>query len=389
MQQYVAPGMNPGLATVNRSIAAQSCTIQLQNYAGDTIVGQVSSGPPWPPHSPGTGDFCLMALSGNLVMAGRLVVPWQGGPTPFAYRTGIANDALTGTITNGVGDEYCSVDAHVIPGPGNCQVDIPNEWAWKQYDSRQYDSPWATDHYDHSYRSNTTYTSRDTVKAASTGPMELIVGKTSYSFTLDPAHNNLQGLVDTLNGLDVGVYAKADSIRSKNYWRLSLYNVPCEEANCYPQDTLELYDGTSETGTAILSPKRMKDSGCAVTLLAVVLKAKGINATSIGTLDPGSLNQLLSNTVAAFDSVGRLSWENAVRAIGRSINNPKLVVEPVPNQKKIESLDRALCTDGVPAIAKVKSKNGDHFVVVKGRHGTATDGSQYEIMILVLLQRQP
>ena len=82
-----------------------------------------------------------------------------------------------------------------------------------------------------------------TTGATTPGAMQLMVGTTSYNFTL--THNNLSGLVSQINGLNAGVTASILTTSGGNY--LSL------QANSTGATTLQLNDESSATPANIVS----------------------------------------------------------------------------------------------------------------------------------------
>jgi len=128
----------------------------------------------------------------------------------------------------------------------------------------------------------------------------------------------------------------------------------------------------------------MSAYGCGVTALALVLDYVKIasiqEAGGPQPLDPLELNEFMSNTIdltragGLFNSEGNVDWLNTPRFVGANQQNSKFTFDA-----GVE-LDDALCTDHLPVIEKVTSPHGtSHFVVVTGKQGSATDGSQYSI----------
>lgn len=237
--------------------------------------------------------------------------------------------------------------------------------------------------YDHSYITTTRYTTRNSTPVSTTGQMELQNGSTTLHIFLPSAMNNLDGLTSLILGVQ-GANAVVGGSAPNFY--LSVYNTRCEKASCFPRNAnlLHLCDGTCATGIDILEPKLMDDYGCAVTAVAMAASHVGVsniqekNGPKLFT--PEELNDFMSNTIeltdlgGLFDSQGNVDWLNTPAFLKRNTGIHSLQFDGSI------SLDDALCKQNLPVIVKVTSPHGGpHYVVVTGKQGTATDGSQYNI----------
>lgn len=262
---------------------------------------------------------------------------------------------------------------------------------------------WADKSYDHSYRTTTSYSTKNTTSVSATGKMELSAGiQGSFPIQLSPAENNLTGLAAAIkrySGFNAELRADPQETGPPR-WYLDVYNFACQNMSCYPREShkLELCDDSClPTPINLLAPKKIRQVGCALTSLTMALKHVGvtsINMEGSTPLDPFVLNEFMSNTVnlsalgGAFDDEGDVDFDDTARKIGQNISNNKFRFD----QRSLSSvtklsgannaLDKALCVDKLPMLVGVKL-NPDgvpgHYVLVTGKRGSNTDGNQYLI----------
>jgi hypothetical protein len=147
----------------------------------------------------------------------------------------------------------------------------------------------------------------------------------------------------------------------------------------------------------------MGQVGCLLTAAAMALKAAGAmniyNKYGVAQgFDPYVLNEFMSNTFDLSMPGGRFFINGgvnlAVTAQKVGANIAAITHSPSSFQfdsslgvwnstlsqpQAYEALDKALCEEHKPMIVQVTSDHGEHYVLVKAKEGSATDGSQYQI----------
>jgi hypothetical protein len=312
------------------------------------------------------------------------------GPTKLTVPNG-ASQLLLGINDNLFSDNGSgSFSVTVTSG---CQVSVTN---W-----RQFTLPWGTDQYDHHYAAGRSSLSSmgGTMELRVAAP--LLTGLSSFTF---PVQSTFSALANQINSLRVGVFAVPGPTTGP-FTNIALYNTACiGGGNCYPPfaHLLQLCHGSCDSNPNLLTPKAMHEYGCLLTALAICLHAAQVQ--KLNTLagptdfDPGELNRFMSNTENLlfpggwFKQNADVNYRTTPSKIGANIGKAKLQFDAFGNGTDSDptlpgaaeaAIDRALCTNGVPIIVGVKSPHtGDypgHYVVITGKQGTATDGSEYLI----------
>jgi hypothetical protein len=302
----------------------------------------------------------------------------SSGATPDGIN--LSGNVISGTLTAGgtfnftveVTDSAGAVASQALSITVDCTI-TPAVPAWTQFTGTPYDQ---------SYITTTRYATLGSTPVSQTGVMQLQNGTSTFRIPLASSTNSLYGLATLLSSVPGANAAIGGS--SGNYY-LSVYNKRCEVASCFPRsaNTLQLCDGPCATGSNILTPKLMNAYGCAVTALSIATSHVGVSSiqerTGPQALSPQEFNEFMSNTIdltslgGQFDAQGNVDWFNTPRYIGNNQQRNKFTFDGSV------ALDHALCVDNLPVIEQVTSPHGTHFVVVTGKQGTATDGSQYTI----------
>lgn len=254
-----------------------------------------------------------------------------------------------------------------------CQV-TPSVPAWTQATGTDYD--WSYFVVDPSTGNLARYPTRSSTPVSTTGQMELKNGNATYHISLTPSMNNLNGLTTLISAVP-GTNAVVGPPGATSNFYLSVYSSRCETANCFPrsQNLLHLCDGTCATDYSndISQAKTMDDYGCAVTALAMAANHVRVN------LKQRDLNEFMSNTLDStdlgglFNPQGDVDWWKTPYYLRSKTGLRSLQFDGSL------SLDDALCKANLPVTVEVTGPHGPHFVLVTGKQGTATDGSQYSV----------
>lgn len=272
----------------------------------------------------------------------------------------------------------------VTIGP-SCQV-TATPW-------RQAAPPWGTNHYDHSYFSDT-FPSASLSPISQTGRMELTAGSDPpIEIKLAPAVNNLLGLQAELLNIG-GINAVVNTVEGG--YRLLVYNNRCLSRVCAAsENNLKLKDLLSQED--FLSKRSISSAGCLLTALAIAFDAASVSSLSPSSipLNPGTLNSFMSNTLpgmerpgGVFDQSGNVILPNTVMAMRRHTGKLlEFVLSALDSRfnfyAALEVLDSALCAeDNYPVIVGVRGSDGSfpgHFVVVVGKEN-GPSGTRYKII---------
>ena len=308
----------------------------------------------------------------------------------------------------------------------NCSVPVTQ---WKQGGALgAQDTPWSSAPYDHSYfLSASLPQSVQLLTATGAGTTSATFSQGSdYMAPLDypglvwsVVHSpSFSGINATLIPGPISSSPPRSTTTGVNFYDNSCKDQDCSGVN---NPALLLCNGPCVTcsgpsctnaNPSLLKRRTVGSHGCALTALAICLRAGGI--TSLNTansgavlLDPGELNRFMSNTDqffassnalgggGAFSTEANVDFSGTTRAVATN-TGLSLKFSPVgfdsEHNRTLSTADQlayrdsvltnALCTAHVPVIGIVASKtgHGHHYVVVVAKTSLAVDGSQFSVV---------
>jgi flagellar hook-associated protein 2 len=165
-----------------------------------------------------------------------------------------------------------------------------------------------------SERSNASYSSSAPV---SSGTLTLVVGGQAHTFSL--TQNNLNGLSDAINGLGAGVTASIVSQNGTSFLSLT---------NSAGPTTLQLFDGTSGTGSDLLT-----NTGNGTEQSAVGYSDPAATPVSQGTMTLQYGSQTLTFQLASNDLAG---VENAINGLNAGVT-ASILTTPTGNYLSVSA----------------------------------------------------
>ena len=173
---------------------------------------------------------------------------------------------------------------------------------------------------------------------------------------------------DAEAGLDykqilISHYAAAEKIEKHNCNING--STSCSILSSGPYANWKQYEGEWTSVQIGSSGKTIKNIGCLVTSISMLVAKSGQPTTITGDFNPGTFVQAL-NKIGGFTGNGSLNWGTVTSIVPSFKYMGRVVVEGLSKEAKLSKLQELLSNKNNFVVAEVKGNTGQHWVAIDG-----------------------
>ena len=173
---------------------------------------------------------------------------------------------------------------------------------------------------------------------------------------------------DAEAGLDykqilISHYAAAEKIEKHNCNING--STSCSILSSGPYANWKQYEGEWTSVQIGSSGKTIKNIGCLVTSISMLVAKSGQPTTITGDFNPGTFVQAL-NKIGGFTGNGSLNWGTVTSIVPSFKYMGRVVVEGLSKEAKLSKLQELLSNKNNYVVAEVKGNTGQHWVAIDG-----------------------
>ena len=173
---------------------------------------------------------------------------------------------------------------------------------------------------------------------------------------------------DAASGLDykqilISHYAAANKVE-ENSCNIN-GSTSCSILSSGPYANWKQYEGEWTSVQIGSSGKTIKNIGCLVTSISMLVAKSGQPTTITGDFNPGTFVQAL-NRLGGFTGNGSLNWGTVTSIVPSFKYMGRVVVEGLSKEAKLSKLQELLSNKNNYVVAEVKGNTGQHWVAIDG-----------------------
>ena len=139
----------------------------------------------------------------------------------------------------------------------------------------------------------------------------------------------------------------------------------CSILSSGPYANWKQYEGEWTSVQIGSSGKTIKNIGCLVTSISMLVAKSGQPTTITGDFNPGTFVQAL-NKIGGFTGNGSLNWGTVTSIVPSFKYMGRVVVEGLSKEAKLSKLQELLSNKNNYVVAEVKGNTGQHWVAIDG-----------------------